>query len=294
MSEQSVAILLGLGAAIAYGFADFLGAAGSKKLGPITAACCVQVLGLAGFGVWYILAVHTVPQLPGMVAMAAIGGSALVGLGLVFLYKAFAIGPVSLASPLGSAYPLVTVSIGLAFFHASLSERQLAGIIMVVCGVMTATGLFSAWKPGRHIGRGPLFALLASLAWGVGYPFIDYAVAHAGWRPVLLVELIVLSLTSLAALWLNRHTEQANLKQMVVSLRNPYILGAGLVQLTATLLLNVGFMHDRAAGSLVVALSATYPIVTICLALKHFKEDLSRTALFGASATVIGVVVMLL
>ncbi|HSX33766.1 MAG TPA: DMT family transporter [Candidatus Saccharimonadales bacterium] len=294
MGEQATAILLGLSAAICYGLADFLGAAGSKKLGPITAACAVQILGLVGFGAWYLLAIHAVPHLSGSVAAAAVCGSGLVGLGLIFLYKAFAIGPVSLASPLGSAYPLVTVGVGVAFFHAMLSGRQLAGIGLVVLGVMVATGILSVKKSNRHLSQGPMFALLASAAWGAGYPFIDYAVTRAGWQSILLVELVMLTLTSVVALWLNRRDEHANLRQTVMSLRNPYIIGAGLVQLAATVLLNVGFVHDQTAGSLVVALTATYPIVTMSLALRHFKEDLSRSALLGAGATICGVVLMLL
>jgi drug/metabolite transporter (DMT)-like permease len=294
MSEQALAIFLGLGAAICYGIADFFGAAGSKKLGPITAVCCVQTIGFIGVTLWYGVAVHTVPHVPAGIAAAAVGGAALVGLGLIFLYRAFEIGPVSLASPLGSAYPIIMVGIAVAFFHARLSARQIIGVLLVVGGVMIAAGLLSAWRSRRRLDRGPVFALLASLAWGLGYPLIDYAITHGGWWPVMLVEVVVMLLVSVAALWVNRHAEHVTKGQIAHALRNPYIIVAGLVQLAAVALLNLGLFYDPAAGSLAIALSATYPVITIILAFRHFKERLEPAALAGAGATVAGVVLLLL
>ncbi|HSX00768.1 MAG TPA: EamA family transporter, partial [Candidatus Saccharimonas sp.] len=107
MSLNLLPLLLGLSAAASYGVADFFGAQVSKKLGPVTSAFCVTIVGTVAFAAWYLLFYHAMPHLTWPVLAATIGSGILIGLGTVTLYMAFEIGPVSLASPLGAAYPLV-------------------------------------------------------------------------------------------------------------------------------------------------------------------------------------------
>jgi drug/metabolite transporter (DMT)-like permease len=62
-------------------------------------------------------------------------------------------------------------------------------------------------------------------------------------------------------------------------------------QIGATLL-NVGFSIDKTGGSIVVALSACYPILTIILAFLYFyfKERASPIALAGGLLGIVGIV----
>jgi drug/metabolite transporter (DMT)-like permease len=60
----------------------------------------------------------------------------------------------------------------------------------------------------------------------------------------------------------------------------------------AILAINFGYGLDQAAGAMVVATSAAYPVITTVLALRHFDERVDRLALVGAGLTVAGVLAL--
>jgi drug/metabolite transporter (DMT)-like permease len=231
MSPHVMLAVLGLFAAASYGVADFFGARASKHLGPLTSAFCVQAIGLLVVAVVYAVAVHAWPDLSASSWVLSVIGATLFGLGACFLYLAFEIGPVSLASPLAAAYPLVTLITGVVLFGIRPLPRQWLGILLVVAGVL--------------------------------------------------------------ATWLWRRSEGATWPVIREALRDRFIVGAGVMQVLAGIAINIAFGFDDLGGALVVALSATYPAITMALALRHFDEKLDRRSLAGAAATILGVVVLL-
>jgi drug/metabolite transporter (DMT)-like permease len=293
MSPHVMLAVLGLFAAASYGVADFFGARASKHLGPLTSAFCVQAIGLLVVAVVYAVAVHAWPDLSASSWVLGVIGATLFGLGACFLYLAFEIGPVSLASPLAAAYPLVTLITGVVLFGIRPLPRQWLGILLVVAGVLAALGIFSIRRGQWRLGRGPLFALLATLSWGLGFPLLDRAVDQSGWQTVTLVQCLGGLVVTGVATWLWRRSEGATWPVIREALRDRFIVGAGVMQVLAGIAINIAFGFDDLGGALVVALSATYPAITMALALRHFDEKLDRRSLAGAAATILGVVVLL-
>src|SRR5215217_1987959 len=201
MGAAVIAILLGLVAAICYGTADFLGARSSRQIEPITAAFCVHIIGAFLICVWYFAFVHRVPSVTVEGFGSILVGALTVGIGAVLLYKAFEVGPVGLTSVLGAAYPLVTAVIGLMLFGARFTAGQIVGVVLLVVGIMVASGLVRLGPSERKFTKGPILALLTSLLWGIGYSFLDHAVELVGWQTVIFLQ-VLLMLPIIGGIWL--------------------------------------------------------------------------------------------
>ncbi|MBO0678123.1 DMT family transporter [Mycolicibacterium sp. S2-37] len=283
---------IGVFAAVALGIADFFGARASKDIGPITAAFFVQVVGTVAFCVWYLGSGTGMPDIPATTWAYAIAGALLMGAGMCTLYLAFEIGPVSLASPLSAAYPLVTAAVGVMFFHAALSVAECVAVVVIVLGIMAASGLLGVERAERTISVGPRMALLTTLFWGLAYPLLGRAIETAGWEAITLIQLTAM-VPVLGAMLIARRTQERVTSTLVAqSLRSPVVYAAGVLQMLAVLAINIGFGLDQAAGTMVVATSAAYPVITMLLALRHFDEHADRLALAGAGLTVAGVLAL--
>lgn len=283
---------IGAVAAVALGVADFFGARASKSIGPVTAAFCVQVVGTTAFGVWYLASGSGMPGMAASTWVYALSGALLMGAGMCTLYLAFERGPVSLASPLSAAYPLVTAAVGVLFFNAALSAAECVAVVVIVLGIMAASGLFGVDKSERTISSGPRLALLTTVFWGVAYPLLGQAIAAAGWEVITLIQLIAMVPVLAVMLVVRRAQEGVTSTLLARALRSPFVFAAGVLQMLAVLAINIGFGLDQAAGTMVVATSAAYPVITMLLALRHFDEHANKLALVGAGVTVAGVLAL--
>ena len=283
-----VAVVWGLTAAISYGVADFLCAKASKASGALTTAFSVSVIGCLASVVFWPATGHALQTITAGALAAAVAGGALIAAGSALLFKAFAIGPVSIVSPIGAAYPLVTTVVGVLFLGVSLSSRQSAGIVLVVLGVMTAAGLLTARLANARLEHGPALSLATAVLWGLAYPLLDRAVSLSGWPSVVTVQAFVAAAVTGLFLWLSRATEPVTMATIGATLRSTPVVAGAVVLLLGTVAVNVGLSGEDAAGALVAAPSACYPVITVALALRHFREGVDRLALTGAAVAIGG------
>lgn len=288
-------LLGGLGAAVAWGFSDYLAAHASKKLGPILAASVDNVLGAVLFTFVYFLflapAVH--PAVTMSAASEAIAAGIFLAFAMAAFYRGLEAGPVSIVSPLGSMYPLITTLIAVTVFGASLAAGQAVGIVMILAGVLLASGL-TDWRKSKRTSLrvGPRFALIAAVLWGISFSLQAQAVHKLGWQIATLFSYYALTLTYVIITPIVKGDEEISVRTIRASLTNKYIIGATILGSVGLLALNIGISEDTSSGALVAALSATYPIITVILALTHFKEHVKFVSLAGAALGVAGVVVL--
>ncbi|HUS26033.1 MAG TPA: DMT family transporter [Nevskiaceae bacterium] len=292
LSDATLVTLCGLTAAVAWGVSDFWSAKASKNLGPIIAALLVNVIGALTIAVLYSVLwykpVHITPESLGY----AIGGGVFLAFALVAFFKGLAAGPVSLVSPVAAAYPLVTTILALAVFKAHLAAQQVAGILLVVFGVMAATELLDFKRSNRKLGIGPSFALGAAACWGISFTLLSQAVGQLGWELLTAIELAVVVLALALLLPFIKGSEQISVKNLRRYATNRYIVGAGFASLLGTTALNLGLARETASGAIVTAVSASYPVLTMFLALRNFKERVKIVPLVGAVISVAGVVIL--
>ncbi len=285
------AVTCGLIAAVSWGTADFFSAKAARKIGALNAVfyvCAVAALLYAlVYVVWMRSYTHWVTS--GM-AYAIVAGFCYT-LAMASFFKALKIGPVNIVSPLGSLYPLITTVLLVLVFGGSISAVQGAGIGLVILGAMVAAGLFSKVGSTVRVGLGPLLGLLAALSWGVGWTCMTRAVDSIGWQFAALIQAVVCVVGFIPLLAAAKRSRPV-FAAAKISLRNPYIIGVGLLQIVGFLAVSIGLSKSGGSAAVAVAVSASYPILTVFLALTRLGEKAKLLPLSGALVGVLGVVVL--
>jgi drug/metabolite transporter (DMT)-like permease len=274
----------GLAAGGGWGVADYFAAHGARRVCPVKLAFVVHALGAALFSAGVIgLGAGALVLPAGAVALAAVAGM-LMTLGTVCFYRALQVGPVAVASPVSSAFPLVAGAVSIVF-GAPLTVRDGMGVVAVVAGVALASGLLSA-TPGAGM-RALKPAAGAAVAWGVAASVLALAVAAANWQSATLVEFIAGTLVFAAV------PSAHGAAELRIVLRTGVVWLAAIAQQGGEAVFNIGLSRGG-APAVIGALAACYPGITVLLAVRGLGERVGRGALSGAFLTIGGVAVLAL
>ena len=292
VNSAVTAISLGMGAAIGWGISGFLDAKASRSVRPAVSALLVNGIGTATFSCVYLLyhPAH-VALTTGGVVYAATGGI-IIAAGALGYFKGLSIGPVSLASPMSSVYPLVTTALAVAAFGGTLSGLQYFAIGIILAGIFVVNELLATIRRHQVLRPGPLWALSAAVCWGIGYALVAQAIARLGWQTATLFELLAMMVGfAIYVPFVDRKALTAT--HLQAGLTNKNIWGAGLISLTAATSFNLGLSHDASSGAIVATISSFYPSLTVLLALRHFAEErVSAAQLSGVVLSIAGIVLL--
>ena len=179
-------MLYALCAAVAWGAGDFLGAVGTRRAGLLGTMCTGQVVACLALA---LLALTPVPVgRPGPGDLVTLAASGVLGvISYAGFYRALQLGPVSLVSPMFSAYAVVAVILAVVFGGERLTLPGLAGVALTIGGVVlvSAVGPPGAEpQPGSRGRRdGVPYALVAMLSWGVTIYLLGRDVGEPGLVP---------------------------------------------------------------------------------------------------------------
>lgn len=179
---------LGLIAALAWGLHDIC----VRVVSPGT-SIYAALLTVLGFGAVFQSLAMTVwggfGAIPGDAVWLAILAGGFFTLASIALYKAFAVGPVRLVSPIVAAYPVV--SVGLAALKGTpVSASQMLAIAAVIAGVsLVATLSDRSDDPAQRAGRKStiMWSLLAGFGYALTFSIGHTASEHAPDLPVILI-----------------------------------------------------------------------------------------------------------
>lgn len=293
MQTDLIAVLCGLAAGIGWGISGFFDAKSSRSIGPLAASLLINGIVAVGYAVVYALFLHDNYPVSASGVWFAIASGMVITIGALMYFRGLALGPVSLVSPLSASYPLVTTLFAVVVFAASLSVVQLGAIGMIMAGVMAATGLFTAKGVNVHkIQRGPAFAIVTALTWGLGYALASQAIERLGWQLASLLEFIAMAVAFGLFLPLIKTEKQVDLQAVKTGIKNKFVLIAGFVSLFAAVILNIGLSREQSSGAIVATLSACYPVLTVLLARRHFDEQVGLIPLSGAFVSIAGVIIL--
>ena len=294
ISTGLMVAFFGLIPAFAWGVSDFLSAKSAQRFGALKAAFVINSLGALVYLVFYGLFLHFNTSINSDGLIFALVGSVSFGLAQVSFFKSVALGPLSLVSPISSTYPLISLVVGLLLFNARVTFIQVIGILLIVAGVMVASGLWQTKKSEMHSGRGPVIALGAAAGWGIGLGFIAHATTMMSWQNVFLIEQLVAPIVLLFVMPVIKGGEIIDRKSLIKLLNSPFVWGAGALQMTGLLTLNLGLANIPTAVAMIVAISSCYPALTILIAFKHMRERTPMIPLLGGVAGIVGVIVLVL
>ena len=127
----------GAAAAVIIGFGDFMGKVGLTKFDQYTFFLAFSLSAIPSFFITALFDNHKViPNLKLGQLIPTLSGTFLIELGLLFLYLALASGPVSIVSPVSSAYVAITVILASIFLREKVNQQQAIGIGATVIGII--------------------------------------------------------------------------------------------------------------------------------------------------------------
>lgn len=283
-------MIFALAAALSWGLADFMGAVSTRRAGLLLTMCTGQVAALAVLGI-------VAARMTGGMHLAWAGLAALVLSGILGaasyagFYRALQLGPVSLVSPIFSAYAVITVLLAVLLGQEKVAAAAAAGIALTIGGVILASASVQPGqaRPGQRAGprTGIWFALAAMACWGVATYILGRSAEHLGWFvPVaasrVVTFAILLGVTAAAAL--GHRVPRPRPGDLALP------AAAGLFDVLAFL------AYTRASQdgpvSVAAAASACFPLVVIAGGVLVFSERLRRPQVLGVSLTIAGLLLL--
>ncbi|MFD4475800.1 EamA family transporter [Streptomyces sp. NPDC058471] len=282
--------LFALATSLMYGLADFGGGLLTRRIPALTVVVASQTIAVLVLGVIVVATggwTEWGPQLWFAVAAGLLGPVAMLA-----FYKALAIGPMSVVSPLASVGVVVPVGVGL-FLGERPGVPQFAGLTVAIVGIVLAGGPELRGAPVQR--QAVLLTLLAAFGFGAVLALISEASSNL---TGLFLALFVQRVTNVAA----------GGAALFVSVRRgglalPEGTGMGLIWAALPALAFVGLADVAANGTyslaaqngpvtLAAVLSSTYPVITALAARAVLKERLRGVQAAGAGLALVGTVLL--
>ncbi|WP_255953871.1 DMT family transporter [Streptomyces odontomachi] len=282
--------LFALATSLLWGLADFGGGMLTRRFPALTVVVVSQTIAAVVLGVVVTVAGgwgDTSPRLWFAVAAGAVGPVAMLA-----FYKALALGPMGVVSPLGSLGVAVPVALGLV-----LGERpglaQVAGIAVAVAGVVLAGG--PQWRGAPVQRRAIALTLLAAVGFGAVMALISEASTSV---PGLFLALFVQRVTNVAVggAALVRSVRRGNpalpsdVTAHALWSTMPALTFVGLADVAANGTYAVAAQHGPVTVAAVLA--SLYPVVTALAARGVLSERLRGVQAAGAGLALVGAVLL--
>jgi drug/metabolite transporter (DMT)-like permease len=282
-----VGIALGLGAALSWGLADYVAALSSRRAGALRVVLGFHLVATALLAIAVFGSGDGISDVSGgnLVWFAFVG--ALGWLSYLAFYRALAIGPISIVSPIVSAYAAVTVICAVLISNERLAGGEAIAVAVVLLGVVLAS---SDLRQVRAIERLAAVGLVLALATAVLIGSFVYGVAYFsdeyGWLvPIFLARALstvfILGTAIQAGEW-RFPTQSRTLIGMIAFI--------AVVDTIGYVAFNFGVRH--ADTSIVATAAAPYSVVPIAAGVLLIHERPSRAQWLGIALVIAGLVLL--
>jgi drug/metabolite transporter (DMT)-like permease len=261
-----VGVALGLTAALLWGLADYSAALASREAGALRVVLGFHVVAVVLLGI-AVAATSDLGRAGGehLLVLAAVGAVGAVA--YLAFYRALAIGPISIVSPVVSGYAATTVVLALILLGESLSVLEAGAVILAVGGVVLASSDLASMRV-RDTDRpqGVLLAILAMVTLGTFVFGLAYYADDLGWLlPIFLgrASTMVVLAAALAG-------DLRRSPRLVSARLLPVIVLLALLDTGGYVAFNVGTGHADTA--IVAGAAAPYAVVPIVLGVVLLEE----------------------
>ena len=305
-------VVLGLSGALVYGFADFLGGLASRRVRAVTVAAVAAAVGI-------------VPLLVGLVVVGGAFGAESVlwgavagasgGIGVLLLYRALAIGPMSVLSPLTAVFAAVVPVLVAVLRGTALSGLAVVALVVAVLAVVLVAAVRDT-SGARVTAVGLVTAAVAGCGFGGIVLAYDMTPSDAGVAPLVVSRVLQAVLLGTAAFVVTRRPAVAGRAAGRAAGRGPggaadparsadapgsaappgiraggrwparlvwTVVGCGVLDAAANVFIQAGLhsSEDPATLPVVSVLNALYPIGTVVLAGIVLRERLTAVQWAG-------------
>jgi drug/metabolite transporter (DMT)-like permease len=275
-----IAVLGGLGAAVAWATTMLTASRASPLIGSWSTLAWVMLTGLLVVG-----PVALVQGRPGGLDRGAMTWLAIAGFGniagLLLVYTALRIGKVGVIAPISSTEGAVAAVIAVVAGE-TLGVWTAFALIIVAAGVVLAARPAEPEEAGHDDPRAALLALAAALAFGAGLyatgrASLDLPIAWAVLPPRLLgVVFVTVPLALSGRLLLTRKAV-------------PFVVASGLAEVVGFVSYAIGARHGIAIAAVLASQFAALAAVGAAVL---FKERLTRAGVAGVVVIAVGVAVV--
>ncbi|MFD7788940.1 EamA family transporter [Streptomyces nojiriensis] len=282
--------LFALATAVLWGLADFGGGLLTRRIPALTVVVVSQVVAVVvlgavvlGTGAWR----EAGPQL-----WFAVGAGLVGPVAMLSFYKALALGPMGVVSPLGSLGVVVPVTAGLI-----LGERpglgQFAGIAVAVVGIVLAGGPELRGAPVQR--QAVVLTLVAAFGFGAVMALIAEASSTVtGLFLALFVQRVTNVAVGGAALWTQTRRGipalPAGAAPKLLWGLLPALAFVGLADVAANGTYSIAAQNGPV--TMAAVLSSLYPVITALAAFAVLKERLRTVQAAGAGLALAGTVLL--
>jgi drug/metabolite transporter (DMT)-like permease len=258
----------------------------TRRVGVARTSIGMQSISLVGYAIILALLGRWPVLTPELVGYGFVLG--LIGVtSAAALYRALAIGPIAVVSPVVASYAALTVLLIVVFLGERLTGGQGVAIGVTFVGVIVASTDFGEVR--RTLGRpsqGVRYGLLATGGFAV-WGFLYAAAVRATDGLGLILTLRAFSVLLLIAYVVARRTSFAPLRdRRALSL----IVVVGVLDTGANVLLSLGIASGFA--SFVMTGSGAYPLIPALLAISVLRERLAPNQYVGVAVLVAGLVAL--
>ncbi|SOC88769.1 Uncharacterized membrane protein [Curtobacterium sp. 314Chir4.1] len=188
-------VLLGLSGALVYGFADFLGGLAARRVRAVTVAAVAAAVGIAPL-VLGLVVVGGRFTWTGTIWGAVAGVSG--GVGVLLLYRALAIGPMSVLSPLTAVFAAVVPVLVAVVRGTALSGLAIGALVVAVVAVVLVAAVRDT-SGARVTALGLVTAAVAGCGFGGIVLAYDQTPADSGVAPLIVSRVLQAVLLGTAA-----------------------------------------------------------------------------------------------
>lgn len=275
-------IFYGLLAALSWGMGDYTISRISRAHGPVPTLLYMQSAGIFAISL-VLVARHDVPPTDLAVWGIAAAVNLLNVVGTVLLYRALAVGTVSIVAPLGASFAVVTAALAVLGGERP-GPATLLGLAVVIGGVIVVTRAPSV--PGEVASTaGAPAAIGAALAYGVFFYLLGPVTAEMGIAWPVLIGRVMTLCVALVMLLAQRCPLPAPSRRLV---------GTAMLATTLDTLGFLSFNSGLATAyvSVVTALASIFSAVTVLLAWALLRERLALSQWAGVGAVLLGVLLV--
>ncbi|HEY6467260.1 MAG TPA: DMT family transporter [Candidatus Acidoferrales bacterium] len=299
-------IILGITAAVCWGTSDFCARFASRQIGAYRTLMWMQIFGgtVLTLYLWHSDAWTRVAIFGWRPWIFAIIGALVNTAASLALFHAFEIGTMTVAAPVSSAYPAITVTLAL-LSGERLSALHGSGVAVIFVGVMLAalslspppeatpesstspTSATQSAPAGSALVRGAGWAIAAAVGFGVMFWWFGFHVVR--------------EIGATASVWVARLTSFFALLFVAIPLRRKiapprggkvwWLLAAvGLIDTAAFVANNAGMQFGHV--SIIAVLSSLYGAVTVLLGAIFVREPLRKTQWSGIFLIFAGIILV--
>lgn len=275
-----IAVLGGLGAALAWATTMLTASRASPLIGSWSTLAWVMLTGLLVVGPVALVQGRPEGLDRGAMTWLAIAGFGNIA-GLLLVYTALRIGKVGVIAPISSTEGAIAAVIAVVAGE-TLGVWTAFALIIVAAGVVLAARPAEPEEAGHDDPRAALLALAAALAFGAGLyatgrASLDLPIAWAVLPPRLLgVVFVTVPLALSGRLLLTRRAV-------------PFVVASGLAEVAGFVSYAVGARHGIAIAAVLASQFAALAAVGAAV---FFKERLTRVGVAGVVVIAVGVAVV--